>query len=79
MKPIPSFAEIKSLALAAGFDEVFERVWPPDALVPTHIHPFSLKALVVQGEMWLTVGDQTQYLAPANTFALECNEPHAEH
>jgi hypothetical protein len=42
MKPIPSFAEIKSLALAAGFVEVFERVWPPDALVPTHIHPFSL-------------------------------------
>jgi len=57
---------------------VLERVWPPDALVPVHTHPFSLRALVVQGEMWLTIGDQTQHLVPGKIFELGFKEPHAE-
>lgn len=76
--PDLGFLEFKNQALAEGFDEVLERVWPPDALVPVHTHPFSLRALVVQGEMWLTIGDRTQHLVPGKAFELGFNEPHAE-
>ena len=76
--PIPSFAEFQKQALADGFDEVLERVWSANAVVPSHPHPFSVKALVVQGEMWLTIGDQTQHLIAGHTFELGCEEQHAE-
>ena len=49
---------------AAGCDEVVERQWKPDTVIATHTHSFSAKALVVQGEMWLTVGSRTQHLKP---------------
>ena len=65
-------------ARAAGFDEVLERRWEPSTVVATHTHPFALKAIVVQGEMWLTVGAETQHLHPGDTFALERDVPHAE-
>jgi quercetin dioxygenase-like cupin family protein len=33
---------------------------------------------VVQGEMWLSVGEHTQHLLPGDTFRLERDVPHAE-
>ena len=65
-------------ARAEGFDEVLERDWPALAELPTHTHPFAAKALVVRGEMWLTVGAETRHLLPGDSFALERNVPHAE-
>ena len=75
---ISGFSEFQTQAFIEGFDEVMERVWSPETLVPTHSHPFSLKAWVVQGEMWLTIGDRTQHLVSGNTFELGRNELHAE-
>lgn len=75
---IPSFSEFQREALTKGFDEVIERVWPANADLATHTHPFAVKALVVQGEMWLTIGGETQRLAPGSEFALERDVPHAE-
>ncbi|WP_310567042.1 AraC family ligand binding domain-containing protein [Hydrogenophaga sp.] len=74
----PDFDTFKSAALAEGFDEVLERVWAPDTVLDTHTHPFAAKALVVQGEMWLTTGDTTQHLVPGDLFELEHSEPHSE-
>ncbi|MGI9219095.1 MAG: cupin domain-containing protein [Hydrogenophaga sp.] len=74
----PDVNTFKSVALAEGFDEVLERVWAPDTVLDTHTHPFAAKALVVQGEMWLTVGDTTQHLVPGDLFELEHGEPHSE-
>lgn len=65
-------------ALAEGFDEVLERRWAPGTVLDTHTHPFSVKAIVTEGEMWLTVGDATQHLRPGDTFALAREVPHAE-
>ena len=76
--PTSTFDEFKALALAEGFDEVLERSWPADAVLDTHTHPFALKARVVRGEMWLTVGTETRHLRPGETFALEREVPHAE-
>lgn len=74
----PSFTEFRDRALADGYDEVVERVWSPGTVVATHTHPFAVRALVVNGEMWLTVGADTRHLVAGQTFALGRAEPHAE-
>lgn len=78
MSTAPGFADFERTALAEGFDAVLERQWDPEVVLDTHTHPFAVKALMVKGEMWLTVGDATQHLRPGDTFALEREVPHAE-
>lgn len=73
-----NFREFEADLLAQGFDEVIERRWDADVTLDTHAHPFALRALVVAGEMWLTVGDKTQHLRAGDTFALERDVQHAE-
>ena len=63
---------------AAGCDEVLERRWKPNQVMDTHTHPFSVQAVVVQGEMWLTVGAQTKHLRAGEGFQLERGIPHSE-
>ena len=63
---------------AAGFDEILERRWKPNIVVDTHTHAFAVKALVVQGELWLTVGERTQHLRAGDRFELDADVPHAE-
>jgi len=65
-------------ALAEGFDEVLERKWAALTVLETHTHPFAVNVLVVQGEMWLSVGRETQQLLAGDQFALERDVPHAE-
>lgn len=74
----PSFEAFQAEARAQGFDEVVERVWAPSTIVDTHTHPFSVQALVVQGEMWLTVDGHTRHLRPGDEFTLGHAIPHAE-
>ena len=73
-----TFEAFKANALAEGFDEVLERSWAPGTVLDQHTHPFSLRARVVQGEMWLTVGDDVRHLLPGDTFTLDRDVPHAE-
>jgi hypothetical protein len=76
--PTSTLEEFEEQALAEGFDEVLERSWPADAQLDTHTHPFALKARVVRGEMWLTVGSKTQHLKEGDDFALDREVAHAE-
>lgn len=73
-----TFEAFAAAAKTRGFDEVLERKWPPSLVLDTHTHPFAVKALVVQGEMWLVVGNDEQHLLPGDTFALERGVPHIE-
>lgn len=73
-----SFDAFKADALAAGFDEALERHWPADTVLDTHRHAFDAEAVVTQGEMWLTCGDDTQYLTPGGSFQLTRDVPHSE-
>ena len=73
-----SFAAFEAEARAAGFDEAITREWAPDTLVGTHTHPFDAEAVIAQGEMWLTCGDNTRHLLPGDTFSLAAGTPHAE-
>jgi len=74
----PTFQDFEAQARAQGFDEVLERQWAAGTVVQSHTHPFALRALVVQGEMWLSVGDDVRHLKPGDEFALDREVPHAE-
>ena len=73
-----NFDHFKKQSLDAGFDEVLERAWADDTVVPTHTHPFSVQAIVTQGEMWLTCHGETKHLTAGGTFEMKQNEPHSE-
>jgi len=73
-----TFEAYAAEARAKGFDEVVERKWAPSLVLESHRHPFAVKALVVQGEMWLTVGDDVRHLRPGDEFTLDREQPHAE-
>ena len=76
--PDPDFSAFEAEALAEGFDEVLERVWAPGTVLAEHTHPFAVKAVLVQGEMHLEVGAETQHLRPGDRFSLPAGLPHAE-
>jgi quercetin dioxygenase-like cupin family protein len=66
-------------ARAQGFDEVVERKWAPSTVVESHTHPFAVRALVVQGEMWLDVdGGGERHLRPGDKFRIDRDVPHTE-
>ena len=73
-----SFAEFEAAARADGFDEVLERQWPAGAVLDTHEHDFAVRALVTQGELWLTCDGRTRHLQAGDRFSLERQMPHAE-
>ena len=72
------FRDFEAELLAQGFDEVLEREWPPLTVLDTHTHPFAAKALVVRGEMWLSVGAETRHLRAGDGFEVEYEVPHRE-
>jgi quercetin dioxygenase-like cupin family protein len=75
---LPSFDEFKQKSLAAGFDEVIARKWAPHTVLDTHTHPFEVHALLIRGDMWLTIHGQTQHLVPGSVFELKPEVPHEE-
>ena len=78
MSSSDGFAQFAAQARARGFDEVLERRWEPATVLVTHTYPFAVDAVVVQGEMWLSVAGQTRHLRPGDPFALDAHVPHAE-
>jgi hypothetical protein len=73
-----TFESFKAASLAAGFDEVLEKQWEPNLVKQLHTHPFDVEAVVAQGEMWLTCGDETRHLQAGDDFTLTANVSHAE-
>lgn len=73
-----TFEAFEAEARAQGFDEVVPRDWAPSAVIDTHTHPFAVRAVVVRGEMWLTVDGDVRHLRPGDEFALARDVPHAE-
>ncbi|MEY5029969.1 MAG: hypothetical protein RLZ63_2284 [Pseudomonadota bacterium] len=63
---------------ARDFDEVVLRQWPAHAVVPEHSHPFALKAMLMEGQMWLSVDGIERAIEIGETFELAHGYPHAE-
>lgn len=72
------FSEFEAEERARGCSEVIARSWQPGTTLDTHTHPFLARALVVQGEMWLTVDGVTRHLGPGDRFEVPAGQPHAE-
>jgi hypothetical protein len=72
------FSEFEAAERAFGCDEVIARSWEPGTTLDTHTHPFRARALLVQGEMWLTAEGTTRHLRPGDRFDLPADTPHAE-
>lgn len=64
--------------LLQGADDVLQRHWAPDQVVPEHAHPFDADAVVSAGEMWLTRGGVTEHLKPGDTFQVPAGTLHSE-
>ncbi|HTS24210.1 MAG TPA: AraC family transcriptional regulator [Casimicrobiaceae bacterium] len=76
---LPTFQAFQTQAEAQGFDEVVERRWEPLKELGAHTHPFAVRALVVQGEMWLTIGSEaTRHLGPGDEFTIDRGISHLE-
>ena len=75
---LPTFDQFKQAALAEGFDEVLERDWAAGQHVASHSHSFSVKALVVRGDLVLTVGEAVTRLQAGDPFTLERDTLHVE-
>jgi hypothetical protein len=73
-----NFQQFEADLKAQGFDQVLSRDWPPLTVVATHAHSFAAKALVVRGEMWLTIGERTEHIPTGGTFELKPGTPHSE-
>ena len=74
----PTFSEFEQAARREGYDEIVPRDWPAAAVLETHEHPFAVKAIVVDGEMWLTHDGKTRHLQAGDRFELDEGVPHAE-
>lgn len=74
----PTYEMFEQAARAEGFSEVVERIWAPGQIVDSHSHPFEAHALVMKGEMWLTVNGVTRHLVQGDRFMLGANEQHEE-
>jgi uncharacterized cupin superfamily protein len=72
------FEDFEQQMRALGCDEVVERAWEPLATVAEHAHPFDAIALVVAGELWLTVAGESRHLRAGDRFELAADTPHAE-
>ena len=73
-----AFSEFEAAERAIGCSEVMSRSWDADSEQPEHTHPFHARALIVEGEMWLTVAGATRHLRPGDRFDLASGTPHSE-
>jgi mannose-6-phosphate isomerase-like protein (cupin superfamily) len=72
------FSEFEAAERARGCQEVVARSWGADVVQDTHAHPFHARAVVVEGEMWLTVDGVTEHLGVGDRFDIPAGKPHAE-
>ena len=61
-----------------GFAEVAERTLPAGQTAPEHAHPFGVRALVLAGDITLTVDGQATTYRPGDVFTMAPNCPHVE-
>jgi uncharacterized cupin superfamily protein len=61
-----------------GFDDVQRRSLPPGTIVAAHAHPFDVRALVLNGEITLTVEGIEYAYREGDIFVLPAGYAHAE-
>lgn len=63
---------------ADGFADVDTRSLPPAQMNAQHSHPFAVRALVLEGEITLTVDGKAQVYRGGDVFTMAAGCEHAE-
>ena len=61
-----------------GFHDVQRSTLPPGTVIPEHAHPFDVRALVLNGEITLTVQGVEYAYREGDIFVMPAGQPHAE-
>lgn len=78
MNPYDLIDAFDAQARADGFEQILDRDWGANEVLPEHTHPFDARALVVRGDMWLEHGGTSRHLQPGDRFELAALTPHTE-
>ena len=61
-----------------GFPEIRTNEMPPNRRNPEHTHPFDVLALVLEGDITLTVDGKTSIYRAGDEFSMKAGCPHTE-
>jgi len=77
---LPSFEPVPGIRMNVMVGGAMMANWvriEPGAAVPTHAHEHEQIGLVVEGEILMTIGDETRALVPGHAYTIPGNLPHA--
>ncbi|WP_244814964.1 cupin domain-containing protein [Caballeronia sp. Lep1P3] len=61
-----------------GFNQVVTVTRAPNEALDVHAHPFEAKALIVEGDLTIRVGDEARQYRAGDIFHLPANVEHSE-
>ncbi len=61
-----------------GYPEIRSNEMPPNRHNPEHTHPFDVLALVLEGDITLTVEGEARIYRAGDEFSMKAGCPHAE-
>ena len=76
----PGFSPVPGVTLQLVTGGAVMMSWvtiAPNAQVPRHQHPHEQDGIVLEGELILTIGDETRRLVPGDAYTIPPHLPHA--
>ena len=70
--------EFEALLAADGYRDVAVKQRPPRDASPEHGHAYAVRALVLEGEMTITIAGRPRRYAAGEIFDVAAGTPHAE-
>jgi quercetin dioxygenase-like cupin family protein len=77
---LPGFAPVPGIHMNVMVGGKMMANWvriEPGASVPTHAHEHEQIGLVLEGEILMTIGDETRALVPGHAYTIPGNLPHS--
>lgn len=74
---LPNISQMKMMFEAEGL-QPFEEVYPAEAFVPDHRHPFDEVRMVAEGEMVLDISGNKLLLRPGDRIVIPSNTRHSK-
>jgi quercetin dioxygenase-like cupin family protein len=71
-------SEFEARLTAEGFPEIRTNELPPNRHHPEHSHPFDVLALVLEGDITLTVDGKVRTYRVGEEFSMKARYPHVE-
>lgn len=71
-------AEFETALARDGFPEVATAAMAPNEIRPEHTHDFDVRALILDGDITLTIAGEARTYRTGDVFAMARGCPHAE-